>query len=109
MKELILELLEQNDAGSITVTNKGAYVAAFSITYKLKNRQVTQHSGNFTNPTNQALNIPSGATEIFLKIEEMVFFRTWSAFHTERFDMPVTKCYSISGTTLNPKCKEVPC
>ena len=44
-----------------------------------------------------------------IKVEEAWFIGSWSTIFTQDFNSPVTKCYEISGTTLNPSWKEISC
>lgn len=109
MKEFIVKHLEAPVAGSIKVRNEGGYVARFSVEYTFDNRSVTKHSGDFTLGVNKDLTIPEGATNIYLKVEEYWFIGATSTIFTEKFDTPVTKCYKIWGTTLDPHYAEIPC
>lgn len=109
MKDALVSYLEAGVAGSITVRNTGGYVAKFSITYDFQGKEVTEDSGNFTAGVNKTLEIPSGATNIYLKVEEYWFIKSTTTIFTQRFPEPVTKCYKIWGTTLNPKWEETDC
>lgn len=95
--------------GSILVENDGGFVARFSVQYQEEGRTITSDSGNFTLGTSKAIRIPPGATDIFVKLEEEYFIDAWSTVCTFSFNNPVTKCYELSGTTLNAKCNEKPC
>jgi hypothetical protein len=100
--------MDAEQAGSILVRNSGGYVARFTITYKVKDKDFSKHSGNFTIGVNKSETIPVGATGINLKVEEMWGFG-WSTIFTKDFSEPVTKCYEVYGTTLNPKHKSMDC
>lgn len=58
---------------------------------------------------NKEVALPDGATNISLKVEEYWFVGSPATIFTEHFDSPVTKCYSIYGTTLNPRYDEISC
>jgi hypothetical protein len=111
------DLVEQNQkalnafanatpAGSIIVRNEGGYVARFKVQFVIEGKTITSDSGNFTAGVNKSVDIPSGATSIYLKVEEAWFINSWSTIFTKNFDSPVEKSYTISGTTLNPSWKE---
>jgi len=109
MKDALMNHLEASVAGSITVRNEGGYVAKFSITYAFQGKEVTKTSDNFTLGVNKTLEIPEGATNIYLKVEEYWFIGQTTTIFTKTFPTPVTKCYKIWGTTLNPKWEEISC
>jgi hypothetical protein len=100
--------LSQTTAGSILVRNSGGYVARFSLTYNLNGHDFTKDSGDFSLGVNKSVDIPTGATNIRLKVEEMWGFG-WSTIFTKTFAEPVTKCYKVYGTTLDPKYEEISC
>lgn len=95
--------------GSILVKNDGGFVAHFSVEYKEGGKSITCNSGDFTLGTSRAIRIPPGATDIFVKLQEEWFINSWSTVCTFSFDNPVSKCYELSGTTLNANCHEIPC
>ncbi|MFN7338847.1 MAG: thiol-activated cytolysin C-terminal domain-containing protein [bacterium] len=95
--------------GSFLVRNSGGYVSRFSVSYKFEGQDFSKDSGEFTAGVNKSISIPAGATEIHLKVEEAWFIGSWSTIFTQDFNSPVTKCYEISGTTLNPSWKEISC
>ncbi|SHJ93708.1 Thiol-activated cytolysin [Hathewaya proteolytica DSM 3090] len=103
-----LNMLEANNVGgSILVRNNGGYVARFSVKFNLNGQVITKDSGDFTLGVNKSIDIPAEATEIHLKVEEAWFIKSWSTIFTKDFGTPVNKSYEISGTTLNPKWKEI--
>lgn len=108
LKEAVLAHYDGTTTGSITVRNSGGYVARFSVSYKLNGHEFTKDSGNFTVGVNKSIMIPQGATDIFLKVEEMWGFG-WSTIFTKSYPGPVTKCFKVYGTTLNPKWEEIDC
>lgn len=109
MKDVLTSHLEASVAGSITIRNTGGYVAKFSITYDYQGKEVTKSSGKFSAGVNKTLEIPEGATNIYLKVEEYWFISSTTTIFTKKFPAPVTKCYKIWGTTLNPKWEETDC
>jgi P pilus assembly chaperone PapD len=95
-------------AGSILVRNEGGYVARFSVSYNLNGQDFTKDSGNFTLGVNASISIPAGATNIRLKVEEMWGFG-WSTIFHKSYAEPLTICFKIYGTTLDPKYAEISC
>ncbi len=109
MKEAVYNHMTAEAGGSFFVRNKGAFVARFTVAYKFDGQDFSQDSGNFTAGVNKSIIIPAGAEDISLKVEEAWFINSWSTIFSENFGSPVTKCYEIWGTTLNPKWKETDC
>ena len=93
----------------IKVTNNAGYIARFSITYTFKGKARTQKSSEFTLFQSDQIYIPNEAILVALKIEEEAFIGKWVVFHVAIFIKPVTKCYSLSGTIINPKATEIAC
>ena len=93
----------------IKITNYSGYIARFSIIYTLHGSAKTEKSGNFPLFTTRQLYFPQDAMLIILKVEEEFFIGKWKHFYYKLFVKPVTKCYSLSGTTLKPVCTEVAC
>jgi hypothetical protein len=108
MKVAATAHMEAVQAGSILVRNGGGYVARFSLSYDYQGQEFSKDSGNFTLGVNKSIEIPSGATNLRLKVEEMWGFG-WSTIFTETFADAVTKCYEVYGTTLQPKYKSIAC
>ncbi|MDE2483338.1 MAG: hypothetical protein KGN02_14265 [bacterium] len=95
--------------GTIRVKNTGAYVATFKVQYSLKGTRYTIESGNFTAGTTRALDVPAGATDIYLEVSEYVFIGITTVIFTKRYDSPGNYCFEIGGTTFSPSWKEVAC
>jgi len=109
LKESVLKHLEATSCGSITVRNSdGWYTAKLTVSYKYEGHNYSNTVSNITIGVTKSLNIPCGASEISAKCEEMWGFG-WSTIFNKHFDEPVTKCYKIWGTTLNPKYEETKC
>jgi len=96
-------------SGSILVRNEGGYVARFHVTYDYEGGSFTKDSGEFSLGVNKSVEIPEGASNITLKVEEAWFINSWSTIFTESFATPVKKCYKIWGTTLSPAWEETKC
>lgn len=100
--------LSETAAGTIMVRNSGGYVARFSVSYTLNGHDFTKDSGDFSLGVNKSVDIPAGSTNVRLKVEEMWGFG-WSTIFTKNFSGPVTQCYKVYGTTLDPKYEEISC
>ena len=103
--------MSNGTAGSITVTNHGAYVARFSVSWSLNNQPDSQSSGNFTAGVSKTITIPAGAVNISVLAEEAtgLVWSPWSTIFQKNFPAPVTNCYDVTGTTLDNHYKQVPC
>ena len=106
-----VELMETGKGGSVLVRNEGGYVARFRVTYTLDNKEYTRDSGNFPLGQNRSVDIPAGATDIHLKVEDLVWPwpESWSTIFTKSWSSPETHCYKVYGTTLNPAYAEIKC
>lgn len=109
IKEAITQHLEAAVGGSFLVRNSGGYVARFSVSYKFAGKDFSKDSGDFSLGVNKSIDVPAGATDIHLKVEEAWFINSWTTIFTQNFGSPVTKCYKIWGTTLNPSWEETSC
>jgi hypothetical protein len=95
----------------ITVSSKAAYVARFSVAFTESGNQQTSNSGNFTAGTQKAVQVPSNATALFLKVEGEAFIDDWNTIFTQQWpsapDAPV--CYEVSGTITDMHHEQVTC
>ncbi|WP_108804737.1 hypothetical protein [Aquimarina sp. Aq107] len=108
LKEAVLTHLDAKQTGSILIRCEGGYVARFTLSYKLNGKEFSKHSGNISLGVNKSETIPEGATSIYLKVEENWAFG-WSTIFTKSYDKPVTECYKVYGTTLDPKYSKISC
>lgn len=100
--------LGKQSSGTVTVRNSGGYIARFSMDWSELGTPVHKATGNFPAGSAKEIDIPATASNIRLKIEIMTFprpFETWKTVSTPQFDAPVTRSYTLSGTTLNVKLK----
>ena len=95
--------------GSILVRNSGGYVAVFNADYDMNGQRHSKSSGKFSLGVNRDIQIPDGATNVYLKVEEYWFPGQKTTIFTRSYPYPVTKCFKIWGTTLNPKWAEENC
>ena len=98
---------EKGSPGLISVKNSGAFVATFSIQYTQDGDTRTVQSDNFPVLVAKTLQLPADATNILVTVKIATFIKTWSVVATYRYDKPPTKYFELTGTTFNPKCKEV--
>lgn len=97
--------LDAEQGGSILIKCEGRYIAKFSIRYKLNGHSFSKHSYHISLGVSKSESIPAGATDIHLKVEEM-----WGAtIFTKDYSSPVSQCYKVYGTTLNPKYSKIDC
>lgn len=95
--------------GSITIHNGGGYVAVFSVSYTLNDERKTKESPNYTLGVSKTIEIPDGATDIYVKSEAFAFIGKRSTIFTKQYDEPVQKCFRIWGTTLGTSSEEEKC
>lgn len=108
IKEAVLQHMEAEVGGSILVRCEGGYVARFTLSYQYGGQGFSKHSGDISIGLNKSESMPSGATDIHLKVEEMWGFG-WSTIFTKNYAAPVTECYKVYGTTLDPKYAKISC
>ncbi len=98
--------------GSIVVTNKGAFVARFSMTWQEGATVVNRESGSMLALAATDISIPADARNISIKVEIMTApwpMETWRTIATYQSQLPVKRCYEVSGTTITPAIKEIAC
>lgn len=100
---------QQKQRSYFLIRNEGAYLANFSVSYKLQGQNLSQDSGKFILAESRSIALPKGATDIYLKVELLSFINSWITLFTQSFPKPITKCYRIWGTMLNPQCDEITC
>jgi hypothetical protein len=96
-------------AACVKVDNKGAFIARFSVTWKVNGVKKNHSSGVFPVLANKEIEIPAFATDIVINIDIMTFpkpFETWSTVKTVQLEKPVVLEYELSGTTFDPKVNE---
>lgn len=105
-KSAIMAHMLTEQGGSILVRCEGGFISRFTLSYEFEGLEFSKHSGNISLGVNKSESVPIGATNLFLKVEEMWGFG-WSTIFTQQFAEPVQKCYKVYGTTLNPKWNEI--
>ena len=97
--------------GALTVRNEGGYLAFMRVSFWQDGKEYSRTEGDFAIGQNRTIQLPSGAYDIFLKVECVVwpFPRTMSTIFTKNYDKPETMCFKVWGTTLSPQHAEIPC
>lgn len=102
-------------SGFIRIKNKAGFRMRFSIRFRHENNPFnnyyTADGSNKSFPVGQdeAIFIPEGATDIQLNVQRDMFFGIWRSFYTNTFDNPVSRCYEVTGITVNPKIRSINC
>lgn len=107
-RDAIVAHMDAEQGGSILVRCEGGYVARFTLSYTFNGEEFSKHSGDISIGVNKSESIPEGATNIYLKVEEMWGFG-WSTIFTKNYSAPVTECFKVYGTTLSPKYAQISC
>ncbi len=102
----LVNALQGQMGGSITVRNEGGYIARFSVTYKIDGKENKTSSGSFTLGVSKTVDIPAQAKDIHVKIEDEWFPGQWTTIAVRDYATPVTKRFIVGGTTLMPTIKE---
>lgn len=108
VQDAIVAHLDAEVGGSILIRCEGGYVARFTLSYTYQGREFSKHSGDISLGVNKSESIPAGATNITLKVEEMWGFG-WSTIFVKEYPNPVTECFKVYGTTLDPKYAKIDC
>lgn len=95
--------------GFITVNNSAQYSSSFSLEYDLSGERKTELTDSFQPGVRKTIIIPSSAKNIVFNLQYYWLPNNLSVILTEAFCQPVQKCYSISGSNLDPKLEKVPC
>lgn len=104
----VVQLLQNGDVGgSITVRNKGGYVAKIRLAFTLNGQRIEKESELFTAGVNSQIEIPAGAKDIQVEALAAWFVGVWSSIFTKGYETPQYKSFEVSGTTLNTKYKEL--
>jgi hypothetical protein len=92
-------------SGSISVSNRGVYVARYKLSYNLNLNTKTFDSGDITVGKKIAFSIPPGATNIQIVGELYTgIFNKKKIFFSQRFDRLNSPIYLTTfGTVINPQ------
>lgn len=100
---------DNTTSGSITVYNKGAYVAFLSWGYCLNGEYCNFESPYIPVLQSYKINIPEGATGINLLALISFDFSESDIICRKEYATPCTKCFSLWGTIFYYGCSEMPC
>ena len=108
-KEVLCVASSSADAlgGRISIENRGAYVAKFTVSYDLNGKRITNETDNYTSGVTKSVEVPADAVNIQLCAMDAWFFGQWNDIFSKTFEKPVNKKYRISGTTLNTSFEEI--
>ncbi|NEP00704.1 MAG: hypothetical protein F6K58_18945, partial [Symploca sp. SIO2E9] len=76
---------KKKQGSSFFVRNEGVYLAHLSVSYKFQGQDLSQDSGKFILGESRSIAIPTGATEIHLKVELVWFTNSRSTLFTQSF------------------------
>ncbi|CAF0972005.1 unnamed protein product [Brachionus calyciflorus] len=96
-------------SGYFRVRNNGAYFAKFRVNFQIGDRFETYYSGDFAVGQSRTLELPIGSGYCEIHVENLVFIGVWRGVFSLGYGDPVTKCFNIWGTTLNPGWEEESC
>ncbi|KGM95026.1 hypothetical protein IRP63_04685 [Clostridium botulinum] len=96
-------------AKSITITNNGGYVAFFTVDFYINSKLYTHKSPNLT--YGKSFKIIYGLNARQIRITAYCYTATGDTklICKKASYTPVTLCFSLKGTVLNPTCTEVSC
>ncbi|KGM95038.1 hypothetical protein IRP63_04745 [Clostridium botulinum] len=98
-----------NNSESITVYNKGAYVAFLSWGYYLNGQYCNFESPYIPVLQSYKITIPTGATGINLLALISIDFSDFDIICRREYATPCTKCLYLWGTLFYYGCSEMPC
>ncbi|KEI10223.1 hypothetical protein Z957_00385 [Clostridium sp. K25] len=98
-----------SNSESITVYNKGAYVAFLSWGYYLNDKYCSFESPYIPVLQSFKIDIPSEATGINLLALISFDFSEFDIICRKEYAKPSTKCFSLWGTIFYYGCSEIPC
>lgn len=86
----------------VTVKNRGAYVAKFSLSYRYYGDRYAHETEPFFVFQEKSLTVPPYASEVRLKIENMIFIFVWNTMYETDISPWRRLCIRIEGTIFNP-------
>lgn len=101
--------LNDNNAGAVTIYNKGAYVAFVSWGYYLNGKYYDLVSPYLPVLRSYKVILPAGATGIRILPFLTLDFTDFQTICRKNYPAPVTKCFYLWGSLLYYGCAEMPC
>jgi hypothetical protein len=100
---LAINLNNCQNSGSITVRNRGAFMARYWITFILNREEFTNSTEWFSAGQSRHLEFPFRSTNGHLIVQNLVFIGTWRNVFSLDIILPTgNRCFSVWGTTLIP-------
>jgi cytolysin (calcineurin-like family phosphatase) len=98
-----------NPSKKITLRQKGAYVAKYTIEYTVDGRLQTIPTGNVTVGNEDTYNIPADAINVKVKAEGAtgLVWAPWTTHFEQTYPKAVTRIIESLGTTLNQSYREL--
>lgn len=96
-------------AGSILLTNSGAFIARFSVTWQQGAKSGGGESGKLPALAARGIAIPADASNIQVTFDVMTMpppLETWRTVARHAFVAPVSKSYVLTGETWSAKLQE---
>lgn len=82
--------------------NYGAYIARYKLTYTVSGRDEVYQTDWFLAGQERGRTIPASASQIRIKVENMIFILIWRTVYETRITPWSDFCLQIGGTTLDP-------
>ena len=86
----------------MAIKNYGAYVARFALSYTDQGRDVYFNTGDMLSNQLRKYDVPFDASNVFLKVENLVFWGTWKTIYTQALAGYDQVCLELEGSSLNP-------
>lgn len=98
-------------AGSLLISNRGAFICRYSVNWRQGGRVSTIDSGNLPALAAKSVALPPDSVDITVTIDVMTWPapEVWKTVTTLSFPAPVRKCFELTGETFNVTFAEVPC
>ncbi|AEB76364.1 hypothetical protein [Clostridium botulinum] len=96
-------------AGFVTVINKGAYVAFFTLSFQVGTKLYNEHSPNIAYGKSYRILYASDARELKLSAYYYNAIGDTKLICKKASYTPFNRCFSLGGTILKPTCSEVAC
>ncbi|WP_053984512.1 hypothetical protein [Niameybacter massiliensis] len=94
--------MNNEDKGYIEVTNRGDFVAYFTVSYVIEGKQYQFVSDSIWEYQHQGVYIPANAQAILLQIYIATFIKLWYPVYHQIFNKPIVSCYEVAGLLVAP-------
>ncbi|CAH0382233.1 unnamed protein product [Bemisia tabaci] len=93
--------------GFITVRNNGTYVSYLELEFHENGETKSLKSEHFVKGQSKTIEIPQGATNIFLTVKCQMIPKYPDDVMSKFFIRPVQKCYEVWGSVADPRYAEI--